>query len=269
MTEVALGPAVLFCPADRPDRFRKAALAADAVILDLEDGVAPHDKQRARAAVAASDLDPDRTIVRVNAAQTDEFTRDLDAIAVTGYRTIMLAKAETTADLDRLGGFSVIPICETPLGVENAFVLAEQRPVIALMWGAEDLVAALGGSSSRSADGRYRDVARYARSRVLVAAAAAGKQGYDAVHLDIADLAGLRDEAEDAAASGFVGTACIHPSQVETVRLAYRPTPEAAAWAERVLAVATSSPGVFAFEGRMVDEPVLRQARRILERRGP
>ena len=265
---MALGPAVLFCPADRPDRFRKAALAADAVILDLEDGVAPHDKQRARAAVAASDLDPDRTIVRVNAAQTDEFTRDLDAIAVTGYRTIMLAKAETAADLDRLGGFSVIPICETPLGVENAFVLAEQRPVIALMWGAEDLVAALGGSSSRSADGGYRDVARYARSRVLVAAAAAGKQGYDAVHLDIADLAGLRDEAEDAAASGFVGTACIHPSQVETVRLAYRPTPEAAAWAERVLAVATSSPGVFAFEGRMVDEPVLRQARRILERRG-
>ena len=132
------------------------------------------------------------------------------------------------------------------------------------MWGAEDLIAALGGSSSRALDGRYRDVARYARARVLVAAAAAGKHAYDAVHLDIADLAGLRDEAVDAAASGFIGTACIHPSQVETVREAYRPSPEAVAWAERVLAAATTSAGVFAFEGRMVDEPVLRQARRIV-----
>ena len=265
---MVLGPAMLFCPGDRPDRFGKAAMAADAVILDLEDGVAPSDKQAARAAVAASDLDPDRTVVRVNAASTEEFARDLKAVASSGFRTIMLSKAERVADLEALAGYSVIPLCETPIGVENAFALAEQTPVIALMWGAEDLVAALGGRSSRTADGRYRDVARYARARVLVAAAAAGKQACDAVHLDIADLAGLRDEAEDGAASGFVGTACIHPSQVETVREAYRSSVEAVAWAERVLAAAAISAGVFAFEGRMVDEPVLRQARRILERRG-
>lgn len=262
------GPAVLFCPADRPDRFGKAAAVADAVILDLEDGVAPADKERARAAVVASELDPDRTIVRVNAATTGEFARDLEAVAATGYRTIMLAKAETAADLERVASFSVIPILETPLGVENAFELASLSPVIALMWGAEDMIAGLGGQSSRAPDGRYRDVARYARSRTLMAAAAAGKQALDAVHLDIADLAGLRDEAVDAAASGFAGTACIHPTQVEIVRQAYRPAPEMVAWAERVLAAAEGAPGVFAFEGRMVDEPVLRQARRILELRG-
>lgn len=261
---MALGPAILFCPGNRPDRFAKAAMAADAVILDLEDGVAPRDKQAARAAVAASDLHPDRTIVRVNGATTEDFARDLAAVAASSFRTIMLAKAEWPADLEALADYRVIPICETPLGVENAFVLAEHNSVIALMWGAEDLIAALGGSSSRAPDGRYRDVARYARARVLVAAAAADKHAYDAVHLEIADLAGLRDEAADAAASGFVATACIHPSQVETVREAYRPSAEAVALAERVLAAATSSPGVFAFEGRMVDEPVIRQARRIL-----
>lgn len=136
------------------------------------------------------------------------------------------------------------------------------------MWGLKTSSAALGGRSSRTADGRYRDVAATPGRGCCVAAAAAGKQAYDAVHLDIADLAGLRDEAEDGAASGFVGTAYIHPSQVETVREAYRSSVEAVAWAERVLAAAAISAGVFAFEGRMVDEPVLRQARRILERRG-
>jgi citrate lyase subunit beta/citryl-CoA lyase len=101
---------------------------------------------------------------------------------------------------------------------------------------------------------------------VLLAAKASGRAAIDSVHLDIADADGLRAEVEDAVASGFDATACIHPSQVAVIRAGYAPTPEEQAWAERVLAEAERQPGVFRFEGRMVDEPVLRQARAVLGR---
>ncbi len=260
-----LGPALLFCPADRPDRYPKAAAAADAVILDLEDAVAPDDKASAREALIRSDLDPASTIVRLNPAGTAEFDRDLAALARTSYSTVMLAKAETAKDLDRLADLHVIALCESPLGVRNAGLLADHPSVVALMWGAEDLVAALGGSSSRRADGRYRDFARYARSHVLLNAVSAGKIAYDTVHLDIADEAGLQEEARDAAASGFAGTVCIHPRQVGIIRAAYRPSAESVQWATEVLAAAhAAGNGVFSFRGQMVDEPVLRQARHVL-----
>ncbi|HWH98489.1 MAG TPA: aldolase/citrate lyase family protein, partial [Pseudolysinimonas sp.] len=200
-----VGPALLFCPGDRPDRFAKAAAAADTVIIDLEDAVAASAKGAARLALRASDLDPATTIVRVNSPRSGLLDADLEALADTAYRSVMLAKAETEDDLRRLDAFDVIAICETPLGVRNADALADSARVVALTWGAEDLVAGMGGRSSRGADGRYRDVARAARSRILLAAKGAGKLAFDAVHLDIADDRGLRDEAEDAAASGFDG----------------------------------------------------------------
>ena len=258
------GPALLFCPADRADRYEKAATAADSVILDLEDAVAPADKEAARAALIASDLDPERTIVRVNPRSSGLLDLDLEAVRRTGYTTLMLAKTESPDDLLAVEGFEVIALCESPRGVRNAELIAAHETVVGLTWGAEDLVAALGGTSSRGDDGRYRDFARYARSRVLIAAGSEGKPAYDTVHLDIADDAGLRDEAVDAAASGFAGALCIHPRQVEVLRAAFAPSAEAVRWAGAVLAAAGTGPGVFTFEGRMVDEPVLRQARRIL-----
>lgn len=259
------GPAPLFCPADRPERYEKAAAAADAVILDLEDAVAPAAKAFARESLIQCRLDPSTTIVRLNPVPTAEFARDLEALRQTPYRTVMLAKAERPGDLDHLVDLRVIALCESPLGIRNAGPLADQPCVIGLMWGAEDLVAGLGGSSSRRNDGRYRDFARHARSTVLIAAASAGKDAYDAVHLDIADDAGLSEEAQDAAASGFVGTVCIHPRQVEIVRSAYRPSAETLSWAQEVLTAAEAAGnGVFAYRGRMIDEPILRQARRAL-----
>ena len=262
-----LGPALLFCPADRPDRYAKAAEAADSVILDLEDAVAPENRVSAREALLATRLDPGRTIVRVNPVGTPDFALDVAALQKSDYRTVMLAKAETPQQLDALAGFEVIALCETPAGVENVGAIARVAHVVALMWGAEDLVGAIGGRSSRHADGSYRDLARFARARVLIAAAAAGKAAIDTVHLDIADLDGLAAEVEDAAASGFAATACIHPSQVAVIRRGYAPTPDEIAWAERVLHAAESNPGVFRFEGRMVDSPVLVQARAVLARR--
>ncbi|REJ07021.1 CoA ester lyase [Microbacterium bovistercoris] len=271
MSAFGLGPALLFCPADRPERYAKAAERADAVILDLEDAVAPDTKDAARAALIAGahGLDPARVIVRVNPIGTADHEADLDAIAETHFRTLMIAKSESAdAIADLRPGYNIVALCETARGVVEAERIAAVDRVVALMWGAEDLVASLGGSSSRFPNGQYRDVARAARARVLLAAGAHGKAAIDAVHLDIADVDGLRAEASDAVASGFAATACIHPSQVEIVRDAYRPADEEIAWARRVIDAASGERGVFAFEGRMVDEPVVRHARAVLGRAG-
>lgn len=262
-----LGPALLFCPGDRPERFRKAAERADAVILDLEDAVAPDAKGVARDHVAASDLDPARVIVRVNAPDTPECADDLAMLAGSPFRTVMVAKTEDPSALDAFdASFSLIALCETARGVSAAAAIGAHDRVVALMWGAEDLIASLGGTSSRHADGRYRDAARYARSRVLMEAGAHGKSAIDAVHIDIEDFDGLAAEAADAAASGFRATACIHPGQVATIRAAYAPDAETLAWARDVLAAAEGERGVFRFRGRMIDEPLLRHARSVAGR---
>jgi citrate lyase subunit beta/citryl-CoA lyase len=233
----AAGPGWLFCPADRPERFAKAAAVADVVILDLEDGVA-------------------------------EQARDLTALAATVYTTVMLAKTESAAQVTALTPRDVIALVETPRGLVFAAEIAAAEGTVGMMWGAEDLVATLGGSSSRLADGTYRDVARHARSTTLLAASAFDRIALDAVHLDIRDVEGLRAEADDAVAVGFDATVCIHPTQIPVVRKAYRPTDEKLDWARRVLVAAKAERGVFAFEGQMVDSPVLKHAEAMLARAG-
>ncbi len=261
---------MLFCPADRPDRYDKAAERADVVILDLEDAVAPDRRDVAREALVAHQLDPDRTIVRINPASTGEARRDLAAIAETLYRVVLVAKAQSAEEVAGTE-MQTIALIETPLGAVRADDIAAAPNVIGLMWGAEDLVAGLGGSSSRFGPdepraGTYRDVARYVRSAVRLAAAAHDRIAIDAVHLDIDDVDGLRDEVRDAVALGYQATACIHPSQVSTIRDGYSPTPAQVEWATAVVAAAGEHSGVFTFEGRMVDGPVLHQARAILTR---
>ncbi|QOT22100.1 CoA ester lyase [Paenarthrobacter sp. YJN-D] len=266
-----MGPALLFCPADRPERFGKAADRADAVILDFEDAVAPADKPGARDAVlkqlGAGELDPQRTIVRVNPVGTRDFELDLQALEQTPYRTVMLAKAESGQQLRALAGYSVIALCETASGIVNASAIAAEPNTVAMMWGAEDLLASLGGLSSRNDDGGYRAVALHARSTVLLAAKAAGKEAIDSVYVNIPDLAGLLTESADAVASGFGAKACIHPNQVAVVREAYAPAPEAVAQAEELLeAAAAAGSGVFQFKGKMIDGPILKHAEATLRR---
>ncbi|WP_404432701.1 CoA ester lyase [Microbacterium lacus] len=269
MTTFTLGPALLFCPADRPERYAKALERADGVILDLEDAVSGPAKAPARGYLIESELDPSRVIVRVNPPGTEAFTSDLATLSQTDYRRIMVAKAESPKQLKKIDGrFDVIALCETAKGVAQAERIAELDNVAALMWGAEDLVASIGGTSSRKPNGRYRDIARLARARVLLAAGSGAKAAIDAVHLDIAETKRLSIEATDAAASGFTATACIHPSQVEIIRQAYRPEESAVEWARAVLDLAETERGVFTYEGRMVDEPVLRHARSLLRRAG-
>ncbi|WP_083510538.1 HpcH/HpaI aldolase/citrate lyase family protein [Pseudarthrobacter sulfonivorans] len=263
-----MGPALLFCPASRPDRYGKAMDRADAVILDLEDAVAPQDREEARQSLIANPMDPDRTVVRINPAGSDDFAQDLRALQQTRYKHVMLAKTEEPESLAQLADYSIVALCETAKGIINAPAIAAAPNVVALMWGAEDMIASLGGTSSRRPDGQYRDVALHARSHVLLAAGAAGKAALDSVYVDIADLAGLKEECDDAIASGFTAKASIHPSQMPVIRAAYTPTQTEVEQAQRMLAAAEQTGGVFTFEGRMVDEPVLRHARKTLSRAG-
>lgn len=121
--------------------------------------------------------------------------------------------------------------------------------------------------SSRRADGSYHDVVQHARSQVLLAAAAALRPAIETVYLDLDDLAGLAQSSTEAAQVGFSARLCIHPTQVAPVRAAFTPDPAAVTWARGVMAAAQQAPsGVFRFQGRMIDEPLLRQARAILRR---
>lgn len=273
MSEFQLGPSLLFCPADRPERYDKAVDRSDAVILDLEDAVAPADKAAARKHVA-SYLDTsdrsERLVVRVNPVETSEFQRDVDMLAGTGVHTIMLAKTESTDHLDAvaaaLPAVDVLALCETPAGITSAQDIAAHPATVALMWGAEDLVASMGGTTSRHPSGEYRDVARVSRSLVLLAAATHGKAGIDSIYADFSDLDGVREESRDAVASGWSAKACIHPSQVPVVRHAYTPSSEDVAYAQALLNEVPRHSGVFQFRGSMVDGPLIRHAEQTLHR---
>lgn len=261
------GPGWLFCPADRPDRYLKALAAADVVILDLEDAVAPEKKTQARDAIRGliddGSFDRSRTVVRINGADSDERAADVSLIAELDLPRVMPAKAEDAADLAALPG-ELVALVETARGVDQASALAKVPGVVAMMWGADDLIASMGGTGSRHADGRYRDVVRYARAQVLIAAKASGLLALDGVHMDIPDTDGLTAECADAVASGFDATVAIHPSQVPVIRSTYAPAPERIDWARRLLAHVGDERGVTTFEGRMVDGPIYRQAERVL-----
>jgi citrate lyase subunit beta / citryl-CoA lyase len=258
------GPGWLFCPADRPERFEKAAAAADVVILDLEDGVAAKDREAARAALIDTPLDPTRTVVRLNPATTADHELDREALARTEYGTVMLAKTESAEQVSALAPLDVVVLIETPLAALMISELARVDNAFAVMWGAEDLFAVLGGTANRNADGSYRDVAKHVRSQTLLAAKAHGRMALDSVYLDIRDLDGLRAETDDAVAVGFDAKVAIHPTQVAVIRAAYAPTDDQVQWARHVLNAARSERGVFQFEGIMVDAPVLRRAERIV-----
>jgi citrate lyase subunit beta / citryl-CoA lyase len=258
------GPGWLFCPADRPERFEKAAAAADVVILDLEDGVAAKDREAARAALIDTPLDPRRTVVRVNPVTTPDHELDLKALARTEYTTVMLAKTEAAEQIASLAPLDVVVLIETPLASLVITELVRVDNAFAVMWGAEDLFAVLGGTSNRWPDGSYRDVAKHVRSQTLLAAKAYGRMALDSVYLDIKDLDGLRAETDDAVAVGFDAKVAIHPTQVAVIRAGYAPTDDQVRWARHVLAAARDARGVFQFDGLMVDAPVLRRAERII-----
>ena len=140
------GPAWLFCPADRAERYQKAAAAADVVILDLEDGCAAADRPAARQALVDVPLDPARTVVRVNQFGTADQELDLQALKNTPYDTVMLPKCEAVEHVSALAPLNVIVLVESPMGALAVTETVQVDNAIAVMWGAEDLFAVLGGT---------------------------------------------------------------------------------------------------------------------------
>ncbi|GAA2555807.1 HpcH/HpaI aldolase/citrate lyase family protein [Mycolicibacterium diernhoferi] len=262
MTLASTGPAWIFCPADRPERFEKAAAAADVVILDLEDGAG--DRPAAREALVNTPLDPARTVVRINADGTEDQRLDLEALGRTEYTTVMLPKCEAVGQVTVLAPLEVIVLVETPLGALKVTETAAAANAVGVMWGAEDLFGFMGGTANRFPDDTYRDVAIHVRSQSLLAAKAYGRLALDSVYIDIKNLDGLRRETDDAVAVGFDVKVALHPSQVAVIREGYRPTAEQVEWALHILAAAADQQGAWAFEGIMVDAPVLRRAERIV-----
>lgn len=268
------GPAILFAPAGRADIIPKAAAKADMVILDLEDGAGDIDREQAYANIRDCGLDPARTIVRVVGPDSPHFADDVAFVRTTPYSLVMVPKVFDQIPAE-LAGLQVIAMVETPQAVVKLGELAAHPDVVGMFWGAEDLTVLLGGTHSRvlvdegadpSRPGPYRAQMSLARSLMHIHAAVHGKFVIDAVHADFHDEEGLFLEAADAARSGFIGFACIHPLQLEVVRRAFAPAPEQLEWARRVVAEAEKFPGAFKLDGEMIDAPLISQARRVVAR---
>jgi citrate lyase subunit beta / citryl-CoA lyase len=274
---------LLFVPGDRPDRMEKALRAgADALILDLEDAVAAERKPEARRAVAEF-LGANQAAnlwVRVNPLDTAECERDLDAVLSAHPDGIVLPKAEGGASVDELarrlterGNVTarILSIAtETPAAIFQLGTYGGAKRLAGLTWGAEDLPAAIGASTSREPDGRFTPPYELARSLCLFGAAAAGVAPIETVYPAFRDLDGLAAYAKRARRDGFTGMMAIHPAQVEPINAAFTPSAEEVAHAEAVAAAFAANPGAGALslDGRMIDRPHLVQAERVLAMAG-
>jgi len=255
---------LLFVPGSRPDRFDKAmAAGADAVVVDLEDAVAPADKDRAREALAAW-LAPGRAvIVRINGADTGWFRDDLALCARPGVSAVMLPKAERADDIAALraaGAATVLPLVESAAGFAALAAIAGAPGVQRLAFGSLDFQVDLGMRDA------LEDELLFFRSQLVLASRLAGLQPpVDGVSTAIDDAARLRDDALRARRLGFGGKLCIHPRQVADVNRHFAPTEAERAWAQRVLDAAAASGGAaVAVDGKMIDKPVILRAQAIL-----
>ena len=254
----------LYVPGNRPDRFDKACAAgADAVIVDLEDAVPPAEKDSARAALV-SWLSPAKAVlVRVNAAGSEWFDRDLAACDAAGVTGVILPKAEKIdADLISLcrrKGVALLPLIETAVGMAQAEAVAATPCTQRLMFGTIDFQFELG------IDGDGDELVAF-RSRLVLASRLAGIQSpVDGPCTSWEDQALLMADSLRARKLGFGGKLCIHPRQVATVNAAFSPSEAQIAWARKVLDAAQRSGGAaVAVDGRMIDRPVILKAEQIV-----
>lgn len=270
---------LLFVPGDRPDRMEKALGAgADALILDLEDAVAPQNKQVARHEVAhfLNQHNEARIFVRVNPLDSDENVKDLNAVLPSHPDGIVLPKAEGGSSAAELAkrlserGNTTAQILaiatETPAAVFQLGTYGGTKRLIGLTWGAEDLPAAVGAATSREEDGSFTPPYELARSLCLFGAAAAGVLPIETVYPAFKDLEGLAAYAARARRDGFLGMMAIHPAQVPVINLAFTPSEAELDHARAVIAAFEANPGsgALSLDGRMIDRPHLIQAQRLL-----
>ena len=256
----------LFVPADRPDRYAKAlASGAGAVIVDLEDAVAPEAKASARESLLHwLSRATTQVLVRVNAAQTPWFADDLALCGHASVAGVVLPKAERRADLAHASaiaaGRRLYPLIETAAGFEAMRALASAPGVERLVFGSIDFQVDLGIAGDDDGLLMFRS------QMVLASRLAHVRAPVDGVTVAIDDEAALAADAARARRLGFGGKLCIHPKQVAVVERAFAPSEAERDWARRVIAAAEGAKGAaVAVDGRMVDKPVMLRARAILD----
>ncbi len=260
----------LFVPGTRPDRFGKAlASGADAVVLDLEDAVAPDHKAAARDEVmrwlrTAAPADRVRCVVRINDAASDWFADDLAALVDTGVTQVMLPKAEQAQQVqsvvEAMPRVQVLALIESARGVAQVDEVASAHGVVRLVFGTLDFALDLDLDIRRDPIGLS-----YAAARIALASRMADLDAPVAgVTPQLDDEARLLADLALARCHGFGAKLCIHPGQVQPIHRALQPSEAELVWAKRVLAADAASPGAARLDGRMVDLPVVRQARRTL-----
>lgn len=275
---------MLFLPGNNPNMLINGnCLGADAVIFDLEDAVSPTEKDAARIlvrnTVRSLDFRGCERIVRINAIDTPYWQKDIDALLPEKPELFLLPKTGSAEDVrtadvyisaaeDRLGlprnTVGLMALIETALGVENAFAIASATErVRALFLGAEDLTADL--QCKRTKEGREIE---YARTRLVVAARAAGVEVYDTPFTDVNDDEGIEADAALAKSLGFTGKASISPRHVEVINRIFSPTQKDIDYAYAVMdAIALAKrqgKGAIALHGKMIDAPIVARARQTI-----
>lgn len=275
---------MLFLPGNTPNIIVNGEiLGADAVILDLEDAVAPTEKDSARNlvknAISRMGFGKCEVIVRINSIDTPYWQKDLEAILPTRPDLIMPPKTGCARDVKTVDEFmtglekklglpensvGLIPLIETALGVENAFEIASASPrVKAIFLGGEDLTADL--HCKRTKEG---DEIRYARSRMVCAARAAGVEVYDTPFTDVNDDEGIFTDAAYAKSLGFTGKSAISPRHVQAINQVFSPTLQDIAYAYEVMEAIRvgkeQGKGAVALRGKMIDAPIVARAQQTI-----
>ena len=276
---------MLFLPGNNPNMLINGnCLGSDAVIFDLEDAVSPAEKDAARILVRNTmrymDFTGCEIIVRINSIDTPYWKQDIDAILPEKPALILLPKTGTAQDAleadayitqveEKLGmprnTVGLMPLIETAMGVENAYAIASStKRVQALFLGAEDLTADL--QCKRTKEGKEIE---YARTRLVVAARAAGVDVYDTPFTDVNDDEGIVKDAEYAKALGFTGKSSISPRHVEVINSVFSPTQKDVDYAYEVMeAIALAKAqgkGAIALHGKMIDAPIVTRAQRTID----
>jgi citrate lyase subunit beta/citryl-CoA lyase len=278
----------MFVPGHRQRMIDKAlGLNADALMLDIEDGVAPGEKDTARKNIGAS-LGREKSAgsparyVRINAIGHPRMDADLDAVVRPGLEGLVLPKVDTVAEARKVdailtdresklrmpsGGIKLLIAIESPKGLLNApAIAASSSRVTGLMFGAEDFGREIGLPAVR--EGEARDLI-FARSAMVIAAASAHVQAIDGVWVDLNDGAGLLGFAKQSRRLGFSGMSCIHPAQVDAINATFSPTAEEIDYCQKVLQAFEEAnargDGSIAFGGQLIDRPIIERARRTID----
>jgi citrate lyase subunit beta/citryl-CoA lyase len=285
---------LLFVPADGGPKLDKAiASGADAVILDLEDSIAPERKDMARKAALSFLKDAiakparPRILVRINGLDTGMTDADLDAVVAGKPDAIMFPKAEGGATVTHLdakltareaiagideGHIKILAqTVETAAGVFSAGTYTKSSArLIGMTWGPEDLASEIGAQANRGANGGLTEPYMLARTMCLLGATAAKVPAYETIHVDFRNLDALRRDTEEARRDGFAGRLAIHPAQVGVINEVFTPGPEQVEKAKAIIAAFAAKPGAgtVGIDGKMYDRPHLVRAQALLARRG-